>query len=559
MCLNGATMNNIPNAQKDVASFPLPPHSFSLYPSGMVSLNSPHPVSFFRRAILPRLVFLLLILPVAWAYVPAQTRVFSSDQLYYLAELDGDRSLDAGFRLLDYSAKRRLTKGDELLYRPLLMAVLAVENAIFQLDYRAWNLANIAFLLILSWTFFEILWRRHHSPLAHAAAIWFAALTIHFELVTWCHLGGYLLGYTFLLLALESLRIALLGQRPRAWIVYATSIFAAMLFHEIAVVAALLSLPFAAVALRSRPVAERRISLLPLLVPPTLFAILYVFHVLHCERWLWLASSGPSLSLWSLPLRIGLAFWLWASRSLLPAAVEFVIRPLDRCLWRTPQDFFTPLAIAAQLALWAGVLLALRHGLSRARFRDAAAAASFLSLLLLAYSAMNWSGRAYVLNVSYYTTFFALFGSLLLLSFVDASRLSSRATGASVALLLTLAALNLAKVRETARACEVIHSPFTTYFDSIATTINPFLNRPDFSFAILNPPPMDMAVRVTTGYSDTGTVSHRLASQMLYGRLWNPLNPSICLDWAPAASSNLPSSPANVSVPAPPPHPASAD
>ena len=64
-----------------------------------------------------------------------------------------------------------------------------------------------------------------------------------------------------------------------------------------------------------------------------------------------------------MPLRIGLAFWLWASRSLLPAAVEFVIRPLDRCLWRTPQDFFTPLAIAAQLALWAGVLLALPNAI----------------------------------------------------------------------------------------------------------------------------------------------------------------------------------------------------
>ena len=41
----------------------------------------------------PRLTFAVLLLLVVWAYFPARTRYFASDQLIYLAELNGDDDL----------------------------------------------------------------------------------------------------------------------------------------------------------------------------------------------------------------------------------------------------------------------------------------------------------------------------------------------------------------------------------------------------------------------------------------------------------------------------------
>ena len=77
----------------------------------------------------PRLaVALLLVLCGGWAYGPALNRMFAADQLMYFLHLDGETSLSSGLRLLDYTAVREYEKGDELLYRPLLMAWLAAEN-----------------------------------------------------------------------------------------------------------------------------------------------------------------------------------------------------------------------------------------------------------------------------------------------------------------------------------------------------------------------------------------------------------------------------------------------
>lgn len=104
------------------------------------------------------------------------------------------------------------------MYRPLLFAGLAVENAIFKRDFRAWNAANLAVHLFVAYLLFEVLWRLRRTGLACGVALWFALLASNFELVTWNHLGGYMLGYGLLLLALFAAREALAENagRPRA-------------------------------------------------------------------------------------------------------------------------------------------------------------------------------------------------------------------------------------------------------------------------------------------------------------------------------------------------------
>src|SRR6476620_3021331 len=70
------------------------------------------------------------ILAALAVYHPALNRVFTADQVWYFAELNGNTSLLEGLRRIDYAATRQYWKGDESLFRPLLFVWLAVENTL---------------------------------------------------------------------------------------------------------------------------------------------------------------------------------------------------------------------------------------------------------------------------------------------------------------------------------------------------------------------------------------------------------------------------------------------
>src|SRR5688572_8662097 len=76
-------------------------------------------------------------------YGPALNRVFVADQIWYFLQLEGSTSLGDGLRLYDYSLSRKYAKGDELLFRPLLMAWLAVQNSLFGRDPWGWNASHL--------------------------------------------------------------------------------------------------------------------------------------------------------------------------------------------------------------------------------------------------------------------------------------------------------------------------------------------------------------------------------------------------------------------------------
>lgn len=451
----------------------------------------------------PRLAFALLLLLVAWVYLPARTRYFASDQLIYLAELNGDRSWAAGAHLLDYAAERRYNKGDEISYRPLLFAWLAARNALFARDVRAWNAAGLGAHLFAAWLLFETLWRLRRSAFAHAFALWFALLAANLELVTWNHLDGYMLGFGLMLTAFMAAREAARDGSRLAWALYVPAMFAAMLFHEIAVVAALLAVPFAGFSLRGQTAREKKRALFPLFAPLALYAALYAGHAVRCERLLWTGGTGPAPSLWHLPLRIALAAGLWITRILFPAAVDFTPRLLDRSLWQTPDGPAAHAALVLQIGLWAGIAWALRRSVSRARLRTERFFVAWIGLLLLAYAALLGLGRDYILAVPYYPYFFALFGVVGLYAALDFGRPDRRARIAALVFLLALGALNGLKVRQTSLEIEQIHEPGTRYFDLSERQVRGRLDDPAFTFGIRNAPiDCDVPIHVSIGYPD---------------------------------------------------------
>ena len=205
----------------------------------------PLPQNVWKHPLVERAIFLLLLtLLVAPVYAPALNRFLAADQLYYFAELKNDLSLANGLRFLDYNAVRGYWKGDQACYRPLLFAWQALGSSLCGYNYRAWNSANLAFHLLVAYLLFELLRCIQPTVFAGAFALVFSVLTKNCELVMWNHLGGYLLGYAMLLLALLAVQKLprLDGCQLSFWLaVYALSISTAMLFYEMAVISGVLA------------------------------------------------------------------------------------------------------------------------------------------------------------------------------------------------------------------------------------------------------------------------------------------------------------------------------
>ena len=97
-----------------------------------------------------RLLFYSLITVLTASVLgPATNRLPVDDQISYLAELNGSRSLSDGLALYDYGLSRKYHKGDEVLFRPLLFSWLALQNTLFGHQYRHWNITNLFLHLLV--------------------------------------------------------------------------------------------------------------------------------------------------------------------------------------------------------------------------------------------------------------------------------------------------------------------------------------------------------------------------------------------------------------------------
>lgn len=489
----------------------------------------------WRRIWWPRLpVALLLILCAGWAYGPALNRMFAADQLTYFLHLDGETTWASGLRLLDYTAVREYEKGDELLYRPALMAWLAAENVAFDRDFRRWNLANLTVHLGVAFFLFEVLWRLRPSVLAGATAVWFVLLASNFEQVSWNHLGGYMLGFAALLAALWAAReAAMSGERQkRWWWLCGLALAGAMLVHEIAVVAA--------PGLGACVLWMRRRQLQGTWIPPTLawtlpllaYAVLYGLHVAQCDRWLWTnfreAGTISAFSALSTPLRL---IGEWLVRILLPGNADLAIWLGNRSYWKAPAHFW-PLGAFWAYAVWLGLLACLLPAFSRQRLKVEAPFALLLVFVLVAYAAMNAAGRTYSSAIPYYTYFPTLIGAILMHLPFDFSRLGPRRRAWAAGFLLVLALLNGWKTRQLSLRVQADNAVVAQHYAWLESRVRPGLDRSDYRFSVtgvstdLNPEDP-----VWAGYPDEKKLESISIYRFLYGKRFDPAAPTETFAW----------------------------
>ncbi len=424
----------------------------------------PLPQNVWKHPLVERAIFLLLLtLLVAPVYAPALNRFLAADQLYYFAELKNDLSLANGLRFLDYNAVRGHWKGDQACYRPLLFAWQALGSSLCGYNYRAWNSANLAFHLLVAYLLFELLRCIQPTVFAGAFALVFSVLTKNCELVMWNHLGGYLLGYAMLLLALLAVQKLprLDGCQLSFWLaVYALSISTAMLFYEMAVISAVLLIGYACWRGKEGGIAKTRpfSTAAAFFVPLLLFAGLYLCHLTKVERLFWVGGPAGPAHPHAYPTRMLLSLWFWTCGVFDPWYPWFFTLAFSRFGWTrgvfclpsgkllsVPDDPTSDLllrGIVPVLLFGGGLLFCFRHGLARGQARARLPFTILLFLVLLAYSSLTNLGRSYALRVTYYTYFFSLISAVLVYSLVDFSRLPRRAAVDALALLTLLGAVN---------------------------------------------------------------------------------------------------------------------
>lgn len=463
-------------------------------------------------------------------------RMFAADQLMYFLHLDGETSLASGLRLLDYTAVREYEKGDEVLYRPALMAWLALENAVFGRDLGRWNRANLAVHLAVAYLLFELLWRLRPSVLAGATAIWFALLASNFEQVTWNHLGGYMIGFGLLLAGLMAARELSSADEPppgAAWR-YVVFMAIAMLMHEVAVIAGFGVFAWQALRrLRTRRLGAR--TFFPWVLPLLVFAVLYAFHVRRCERWLWADTHGAAAQ--SFLSWLGACWGLirdWALRISLPGNADLAVMIGARSYWKQRAGLWPLGAFWAYLP-WLGLLAGMLPGFARSRVRAEAPFALLLAGAIAAYAGMNSLGRSYSLSVPYYAYFPALVGAVLLHVFHAPDKLGRRRRNWAALCLVFLALLNGAKVRKLGLEVREVNEPVARHYLWLERNVRTRLAAPDATFAVagssdyLNPQD-DFWV----GYPDLKRQESLSIYRLVYGKRFDPVAPTETFAWPEA-------------------------
>ncbi|HRU04351.1 MAG TPA: hypothetical protein P5137_01090 [Candidatus Brocadiia bacterium] len=317
---------------------------------------APAKASLWRKAAFPLLISLLVIL----AYAPALNKVTAADHIGYFAELHGSRSLGAGLALADYANARRYGRGDEVLYRPLMFIVMAVENTLFGTNHRAWNLANLAFHISACVALYFLLQRMQPALLAGMFACWAAVHPGAFEIVVWHHLGGYIIGVALALAAVSQAMAAMTqpqekGKRRIA--LCAFFMLLSMLFYELmAIVCFALLFIAAAKALRKKlPVSTVAILILPIAG----YAALYAAHCSRARRWGYVDRHIPMSEVLSQPVRLSAVVTAvcvrWTLRVTVPTTMSYSTQPTQRITIHNNDRRLA--ATPDYLVLWGGLAL----------------------------------------------------------------------------------------------------------------------------------------------------------------------------------------------------------
>lgn len=491
------------------------------------------------RTLLANAVALLLLCLATWiVYRPALNRVFAADQIGYMSELEGSESLRDGLAQYDYNVTRRLEKGDEAMFRPLLFVWLAINHTLFSYHHIYWNVAALVLHALTGFFLFRFGARLQPPLVALAAAVFFVVMKPLVELPLWNHLGGYILAGLFFMIGLGAfVRLTTKDDPPdrsAGW-TYALAFSAAVFCHEVMIPISFVAGVLIVVCARMRGGRWRR-SLLVAAAPLVVYAAPYVFHVMRAERIAFVdRHDGRGIFVvTSIAGETPKIVARWTKEIMAPSAITFEIEPYSRFLktyrfrWRAPMHLF-------DLALSGAGLALLSLTLSRTRIRQNWPVLTLLGAAILAYAALVAAGRsqAEALSISYYLYLFCLMAVALIVSLADLKRLSGWKRAAAALVLGGFMLLHATETRAVAVNVGRSNEEASRFVDQVSAFVDEHRTEPGFTFMIRSPkkeidPPFDMRI----GYADRPTgIRKRRVSEILFMPYYDSNTPRYILEW----------------------------
>jgi len=460
-----------------------------------------------------------VLLAAAWAvYHPALNRVFTADQVWYFAELNGNTSLIEGLRRVDYAAARQYWKGDESLFRPLLFVWLAVENTIFSYHHLWWNAANLLLHALVAFLLFRLLLTVRRTWWAFGAALLFAVVTPPLELVLWNHLGGYIFACAFLAIGLRAFLQLLQGsdEHRRAQMMFVLSFTAAALFYEtmvpISILAALLVIA-----------VTRRLRLV-LFTPALVFVALYLVHAHHVARLFYVDSRAPTHV-----SSIAAASWRWTLEFAFPAWLTITPAPFDRF-----QTAFLP-QLSSLPSMLNLVVVALAATVALTSVSRVQLKRSWPLLVLLAgslglYAAVICLGRplSLVLSSGYYPYMPCLLLLVFFFSVIDFDRVHGWRAILGGAALSGAIALHAASTYAVALESGRMNSEPSRLLLRISRFVDQHRGEPDFTFVIRSHlQSLDPQIALLRGYPDdaAAAVEKKRLTEIVFARFYDEAHP----------------------------------
>ena len=469
---------------------------------------------------------------VWFLYAPATNRVFAADQIWYFAELDGQRSLEAGLQHYDYAVSRRYWKGDDALFRPLLFVWLAVANTAFGPRHVAWNIATLAIHLAVVAALYWLLITIQPTPFAFAFALLFAVMKPAADLVLWNHLGGYLLAWLCLLIALRAFIVVVRAtdQLPRAaTVTFVVAFGAASLLHESMVPVSVIAAAAIVIQARRSRLRLSPTTVLTLFAPAIVYAMSYAFHLRRAARLFYVDPGGGadvfggSRLLLAIPRTLGTLID-WTIATAMPSAMHLS----GEAFSRLSMSFNPSIAIGRH---WFDVLLAtaaiaiVAPGLSRTRLRTHAPLLVALMAAVAFYAGIISVGRTRgeTLSIGYYLYLFSLVAVVLAYVALDATALRGVRAGAAWVILTLLLTVHAIETRTVVAHVAATNEAASASLRHVQEFIDAHAHEPDFSFATQRSSKLDPEIDLLEGYPDdpAAVVRRKRVSEILFRRYYD--------------------------------------
>ena len=496
-------------------------------------------ITLFRSRVF---LYCLIIIVSFSVFGPATIRLPVDDQISYLAELEGSTSLIDGLALYDYGLSRKYHKGDEALFRPLLFSWLALQNTLFGYQYRHWNIANLCLHILVVLLLFELLWAITPSAFAGVFALVFSITPGTIELALWPHLGGYLLAYAFLLVALKAARAIVVNAgigTLRNTIVYVSAMVFGVFFYELMIPASLLISGYIIWKVhRIRP--HHAGYILALFLPTLAYIAAYIPHMLDAPQLFYVSGKGGSgiLTIDNIAnssLRAGKLFLRWTREVLFPVFVNYSINPLRRFGKMVTWPGLSVLTTINFIIIMLGTILFWISWTKHRMKQDV----SFTCLLLaisFCYCAMIAFARSPMATyqVSYYLYPFSLLIFVIAYTLTNLATLKSKYKVTIGIVLSSFFLINLYLTHGVVQDVVKANSASDAFFQKIVSFVDAHRSESDFSFNLKdhNRPEVDPVIQLRIGYpNDPKAASINMnLSTILFRKYLNMKTPLHLLD-----------------------------